>query len=120
MALPINSFGLRLVKIPAEKACYNKGTMRYDRNSTTGTTNLPIFIRLPAPTARCPYTGLSRTTLTELTVPSKENGYRPPVKSHLLAAPGAKRGIRIIDLESLMAYLSGLGATAEARHVQEV
>lgn len=33
----------------------------------------PVYIRLPTPGQRCPYTGLSRTTLNELTVPSLSN-----------------------------------------------
>ena len=66
----------------------------------------PVFIRLPAPKGRCPYTGLSRSALADLCVPSKANRFKPPVKS---IAPkrrkDAKRAARLIDFESLMAYL---------------
>jgi hypothetical protein len=39
----------------------------------------PEFIRLTLPGKRCPYTGLSRTTLNELTIPGLANDNRPPV-----------------------------------------
>jgi hypothetical protein len=66
----------------------------------------PIFIRLPAPKSRCPYTGLSRSALADLCVPSKANQFKPPVKS---IAPKkhkhAKRAARLIDFESLVTWL---------------
>ena len=68
----------------------------------------PEFIRLPLPGKRCAYTGLSRTTLNELTIDSEANGYSAPVKSHVLRKRGAVRGIRLINFDSLMGYLSGL------------
>lgn len=68
-------------------------------------THPPDFIRLPKSGARCPYTGLSRSTLYELLVPSKRNGYRPPVKSKHIRRPGAMRGIRLIYYPSLISYL---------------
>lgn len=71
-------------------------------------TTRPEFIRLPAPGKRCPYTGLSRSTLNELTIPSTANDNRPPVKSVVLRKRGALRGIRLINYDSLMTYLHGL------------
>jgi hypothetical protein len=66
----------------------------------------PIFIRLPAPGTHCPYTGLSRSGLADLCVPSKANGFKPPVKSTSLKKNNyAKRAIRLIDFESLIKYL---------------
>jgi hypothetical protein len=66
----------------------------------------PIFIRLPPPKSRCPYTGLSRSALADLCVPNKANRFKPPVKS---IAPKkhkyAKRAARLIDFESLMTWL---------------
>jgi hypothetical protein len=66
----------------------------------------PIFIRLPTPKSRCPYTGLSRSALADLCVPSKANRFKPPVKS---IAPKkhkyAKRAARLIDFESLVTWL---------------
>jgi hypothetical protein len=68
----------------------------------------PIFIRLPLPGRRCPYTGLSRSTLNELLISGPVNGFKPPVISKLLKKRGAARGVRLIRYDSLMAYLDGL------------
>jgi hypothetical protein len=68
----------------------------------------PLFIRLPRAGKRCPVTGLSRSSLEELTVPSAANNFTAPVKSHVKKVPGAGRGIRLIDRESLVAYIRGL------------
>lgn len=76
-----------------------------------GTTPKPEWIRLPAPGRRCPYTGLSRSTLNELTIPGRANENKPPVKSVVLRKRGALRGIRLISYDSLMQYLAGLGPT---------
>ena len=70
----------------------------------------PIYVRLPKPGARCPYTGLSRATLCELTVPSKTNGFQPPVSSHVVRADGATRGIRLIRLDALLQHIGSLAA----------
>ena len=72
----------------------------------------PEFIRLPAPRKRCPYTGLSRTTLCELVLSCPVNNYRPPVRSVLLKKRGAVRGIRLIDYDSLMKHLNDLADNA--------
>ena len=71
-------------------------------------TTKPEWLRLPAPGARCRYTGLSRSTLNELTIPGPANGGTPPVKSVVLRRRGALRGIRLINYDSLMAYLAEL------------
>ena len=68
----------------------------------------PEFIRLPLPGGRCRYTGLSRTTLCELAIPSPTNEFRPPVKSVLIRKRGAQRGIRLINYDSLLDYLRNL------------
>lgn len=68
----------------------------------------PEWLRLPAPGGRCPYTGLSRSTLYELTIPGPANEGIPPVKSVVLRKRGALRGIRLINYDSLMSYLAGL------------
>jgi hypothetical protein len=75
----------------------------------------PIYIRLPAPRARCPYTGMSRSGLADLCVPNKANGFRPPVRSiYLKKNKYAKRGIRLIDYASLMKYLRSEFAAQKA------
>jgi hypothetical protein len=78
----------------------------------TGPTNQtstggPVYIRLPKPGEKCPITGLSRAKLNELILPNERNGFSPPVASKSLRQKGAQRGIRLVLLESLMAYLSG-------------
>lgn len=63
------------------------------------------FLRLPPPGSRCQVTGLSRASLNALILPSSENGYCPPVKSFSLKRKGSRRGIRLIDFESLSAFI---------------
>ena len=65
----------------------------------------PIYIRLPAPGLRCPWTGYSRSALADISVPSKANNFRPPVKSFRVRRKGDKRAIRLIVFESLLSYL---------------
>ena len=67
----------------------------------------PIYMRLPAPRARCPRTGLSRSFMADLCVPNKHNDFKPPVRSIFLKlTKHGKRGIRLIDYASLMDYLA--------------
>lgn len=70
----------------------------------------PEFIRLPSPRTRCKHTGLSRTSLLELCAPSQINGFKPPVRSHVIKKPGAVRGIRLLDYASLLKHIRGANA----------
>jgi len=70
---------------------------------------LPRFIRLPRSGARCPITGLSRTGLNQLVLPCQANGLKPPVRSFVLRKPGARTGVRLIDVQSLIAYVESHG-----------
>jgi hypothetical protein len=65
------------------------------------TTSDSEWVRLPKPGALCPLTGLSRTSLYSLCQQGE-------IKSIVLRSPGAKRGIRLIKRESLLAYVSVL------------
>ena len=65
----------------------------------------PEFIRLPRVGRRCPYTGLSRSGLNNLILPSKLNGHRPQVRSVCLRPRGGVRGTRLICYDSLIEYL---------------
>lgn len=76
--------------------------------AVTGETAKPEWLRLPAPGSRCRFTGLSRSTLNELTIPGPANDGTPSVKSVVLRKRGALRGIRLISYDSLMGYLSDL------------
>lgn len=65
----------------------------------------PEFLRLPQGGCRCPHTGLSRSALNALILPTPENDFRPPVRSFVLRKRGARTGIRLIDFDSLAAYI---------------
>lgn len=80
----------------------------------------PEWLRLPAPGKRCPHSGLSRSTLNELSIPGPANEHRPPVKSVVLRKRGALRGIRLISYDSLMQYLASQSAVARRREKPEV
>ena len=78
---------------------------------TPGTVSVkPEWLRLPSPKERCPYTGLSRSTMSELVVPSEANHHNPPVRSVVLRKRGAMRGIRLVSFDSLMTYLGNLSS----------
>ena len=66
---------------------------------------VPEFIRLPKPGRLCPRTGLTRSALNELVLPTVRNEYRPPVKSFCLRQRGARKGIRLVDYASLRGYI---------------
>lgn len=72
--------------------------------SNTGV--LPEFIRIPRVGQRCPHSGLTRNPMLALVTPNASNGNRPPVRGVLLRKPGAMRGIRLVHLPSLLAYLN--------------
>jgi hypothetical protein len=63
------------------------------------------FLRLPRPGQLCPVTGLSRSYLNSLILPTLENEFRPPVKSFVLRKRAARSGVRLIDRESLVTYI---------------
>ena len=83
-------------------------------NTTTDTIQIPPrlqapaepeFIRLPPPGVRCPFTGLSRSALNELILPTAANNFAPPVRSYCLRKRGAKTGIRLLNYSSLKAHI---------------
>ena len=81
----------------------------------------PEFIRLPKAGTRCPYCSLSRSTLNSYILPCEENGFKPPVKSHVLRQRGKLRGIRVIDFESLCSYIrSQTNGITESQKVKNV
>lgn len=65
----------------------------------------PEFIRLPRSGHKCSITGLSRSALNSLILPSEQNAHSPPVRSHVIKRPGAKTGIRLIEYQSLIEYI---------------
>ena len=68
----------------------------------------PEFIRLPKPGTLCPLTGLSRSKMNDLVLPSEANNFRPLVKSVSLRKQGQVKAVRLIVYESLRAYLHTL------------
>jgi hypothetical protein len=65
----------------------------------------PEFIRLPKPGTLCKYTGLSRSYLNFLILPTKQNKFTPPVRSNVLRQKGARTGVRLIDYQSLVRFI---------------
>jgi hypothetical protein len=83
-----------------------------DENVIQSPGMFPRYIRLPKPGEKCPWSGLSRFMLADLCVKSKRNP-RPPVKSFRLRRhKGDQRAIRLIDFQSLMAYLEKFNQAA--------
>ena len=68
----------------------------------------PEFIRLPKPGTLCRWTGLSRSKLNELILPSPLNSFKPPVRSLSFRNRGQIKAVRLIVLDSLLGYLRGL------------
>ena len=69
---------------------------------------MPEFIRLPKPGTLCRWTGLSRSKLNELILPSPLNNHKPPVRSLSLRNRGQVKAVRLIVLDSLLGYLRSL------------
>jgi len=65
----------------------------------------PEFIRLPKAGTLCPHSGLSRSKMNELVLPSPVNNFKPPVKSISLRNRGQVKAVRLVVFDSLMAYL---------------
>ncbi len=63
------------------------------------------YVRLPPPGKLDPLCGLTRSYLNFLILPSKENDFRPPVRSSVLRQPNAKTGVRLVNVASLLAYI---------------
>jgi len=80
----------------------------------------PEFIRLPRLGTLCCWTGLSRSTLNHLILPSADNNFRAPVRSVSLRTRGSTKGVRLIDFASLITYLNSFGddekPQSEGRH----
>src|SRR5690348_6803105 len=63
------------------------------------------YMRLPQPGQTDPIFALKRSYLNLLVLPCRENSYRPPVKSILLRRKGTRKGVRLIEIASLRAYI---------------
>lgn len=67
----------------------------------------PLYIRLPKAGQRCPRTGMTRSALNELILPSERNAYSPPVESKCLRKREGGKGTRLIVWQSLKEFLDG-------------
>ena len=65
----------------------------------------PEFIRLPKPGTLDPHTGMARSALNDLVLPTAKNNHKPPVRSFCLRQKGARTGIRLVDYESLRQFI---------------
>ena len=94
-----------------EKKVAERSRRRRSNSETTpattsparGVNQLPRYIRLPTPKARCAWTGLSRGTLNDLIL-----GPGAPAQSVVVRREGASRGVRLIELRSLLEHLEDL------------
>lgn len=73
----------------------------------------PEFIRLPKAGTLCPWTGLTRSKLNELILPTEANGFRPAVTSKVLRQRGRVKGVRLIVFDRLMEYLRSIPDAAD-------
>lgn len=71
---------------------------------------IPEWIRIPPRGARCAFTGMTRGTIQDLVLARPCNRNTPPVKSCLVRQPGAKRGVRLVNLKSLLDHLEQLAS----------
>lgn len=73
----------------------------------------PAFVRIPKSGERCPLTGLTRGVMNNLTLPCSANRYTPPVRSRILRQPGKNRGVKLVEVDSLLEYLNSLPVGGE-------
>ena len=66
----------------------------------------PLYIRLPKLGQRCSRTGMTRSALNELILPTEKNSYRPPVESKCLRKREGGKGTRLIVWQSLKEHLA--------------
>jgi hypothetical protein len=79
----------------------------------------PEFLRLPPPGHLCAHTGLSRSYINTLVLPTEANGRKPPVKSFCLRQPGARTGVRLVSYQSLRDFILSHPETGVEKEVAE-
>lgn len=79
------------------------------------TGRIPQWLQLPKPPGRCPVTGLSRSHIYSLILPTRENGFKPPVKSVSLKGKHTTRGVRLYSVLSLLAWIEGQASLVEPK-----
>lgn len=63
------------------------------------------FMRLPPSGEHDPIFALKRSFLSSLVLPSAENNWRPPVRSIILRRKKGRKGVRLIEIASLRAFI---------------
>lgn len=63
------------------------------------------FVRLPKVGQLDPVFGLSRSFMNSLILPTRHNDFTPAVKSYVIKKPGAKTGVRLVDIQSLTDFI---------------
>jgi hypothetical protein len=63
------------------------------------------YMRLPPAGHTDPIFALKRAFLNSLILPCHENAWRPPVKSIVLKRKGTRKGVRLIEIASLRAFI---------------
>jgi hypothetical protein len=76
-------------------------------DSSLGKTQ-PKFIRLPKSGMRCSWTGLSRSGMNALILPSRANNFQAPVRSVSLRQRGQVKATRLIIFDSLISHIYSL------------
>jgi hypothetical protein len=77
------------------------------------------FMRLPPAGEHDPIFALKRSFLNSLILPGPENNWRPPVKSIVLRRKRARKGVRLIEIVSLRAYIQEQVQIEAARQARE-
>lgn len=66
----------------------------------------PEWLQLPKSGHRCQVSGMSRSAINSLILPTAANGFKPPVLSRSLKSHKyASRGVRLVNVASLLAYI---------------
>jgi len=94
------SKAFKIIRMAANSASKQRG-----REASRVNQNDPKLIRLPKQGVTCEWTGLSRAKMAQFVVPSKENGFSPPVRSISLGPKKGKGWTRLIYFDSLMQFL---------------
>jgi hypothetical protein len=92
----------------------DSGSERRTISPSSCNTLLPEYTRLPKSGTLDPLTGLSRSTLNALVLPTRANGFRPPVRSSVIKTnKHAKRGIRLVHAQSLLGFIAAQSAATD-------
>lgn len=65
----------------------------------------PAYVRIPRVGEVCPVSGLRKDCMQNLVVPNQSNGFKPPVKSFVMRNPSGKVTLRLVHVESLLAWM---------------